>query len=147
MAARGAVPCDNRAMSAPRWLIGVCLVLLIATPGWAGHADVLRVEARQVTVERWIFVVTVQHDDQDPAHWADWWRVRTTEGTELGRRILLHSHVGEQPFTREGEVRVPQGVQRVIVEAHDQVHGLGGKALTVDLTKPTGPGFTVRPLR
>jgi len=128
------------------WL-GLVAILLVATPGWAGPADVLKVEARQTSAERWVFEVTVQHDDQDPAHWADWWRVRTVEGAELGRRILLHSHVGEQPFTRDGEVRIPPGVQRVVVEAHDKVHGLGGKTLTVDLTKPAGPGNTVRRLR
>lgn len=129
------------------WLIGLASVLLTTAPGWAGKADVVEVAARQVDAERWTFAVTVRHDDQDPAHWADWWRVRTVEGTELGRRVLLHSHVGEQPFTRDGEVRIPRGVQRVVVEAHDKVHGLGGKTLTVDLTKPAGPGYTVRPLR
>jgi len=129
------------------WLISLACVLLVAAPAWAGKADVLKVAARQTDAEQWIFVVTVQHDDQDPAHWADWWRVRTVEGTELGRRILLHSHVGEQPFAREGEVRIPHGVKHVVVEAHDKVHGLGGKTLTVDLTKPAGPGYTVRPLR
>jgi hypothetical protein len=129
------------------WVIGFASVVLTTAPGWADEADVLKVEARQVDAERWTGVVTVQHDDQDPAHWADWWRVRTVEGTELGRRVLLHSHAGEQPFTRDGEVRIPRGVQRVVVEAHDKVHGLGGKTLTVDLTKPAGPGYTVRPLR
>ena len=129
------------------WVIGFASVLLAAAPGWAGKADVLKVEARQTDAEQWTFVVTVQHDDQDPAHWADWWRVRTVEGTELGRRVLLHSHSGEQPFARDGEVRIPRGVQRVVVEAHDKVHGLGGKTLTVDLTKLAGPGYTVHPLR
>lgn len=129
------------------WVIGFAGVLLAAATGWAGKADVLKVEARQTDAEQWIFVVTVQHDDQDPRHWADWWRVRTVEGTELGRRVLLHSHVDEQPFAREGEVRIPRGVQRVVVEAHDKVHGLGGKTLTVDLTNLAGPGYTVRPLR
>jgi hypothetical protein len=57
--------------------------LLAAAPTWAGKADVLTVEARQTGAEQWTFVVTVQHDDRDPAHWADWWRVRTVEGTEL----------------------------------------------------------------
>jgi hypothetical protein len=129
------------------WVIAFASALLAAAPTWAGKADVLTVEARQTGAEQWTFVVTVQHDDRDPAHWADWWRVRTVEGTELGRRVLLHSHVDEQPFSREGEIRVPRGVQRLVVEAHDKVHGLGGKTVTVDLTKPAGPGYTVRPLR
>jgi len=134
-------------MAARNRLIALAYVLLVASPTWAGKADVLNVDARQTGAEQWIFVVTVQHDDQDPGHWADWWRVRTVEGAELGRRILLHSHVAEQPFTRESEIRIPRGVKQVIVEAHDKVHGLGGKTLTVDLTRPAGPGYTVRPLR
>jgi hypothetical protein len=139
--------CENRGMRMRGLMIGLVSVVLTTAPGWAGKADVLKVEARQTAAEQWTFAVTVHHDDQDPAHWADWWRVRTVDGTELGRRVLLHSHVGEQPFTRDGEVRIPRGVQRVVVEAHDKVHGLGGKALTVDLTKPAGPGYTVRSLR
>jgi hypothetical protein len=55
--------------------------------------------------------------------------------------------VDEQPFSRDGEIRVPRGVQHLVVEANDKVHGLGGKTVTVDLTKPAGPGYTVRPLR
>jgi hypothetical protein len=135
------------AMGSLGWVIGLVSVGLAASPGWAGKADVLKVEARQADAERWTFLVTVQHDDQDPAHWADWWRVRTVEGAELGRRVLLHSHVGEQPFTRDGEVRIPRGVERVVVEVNDKVHGLGGKSVTVDLTRPAGPGYTVHRLR
>lgn len=123
-----------------------CLVLLAIAPlgAWAGKADVIAVEATQEAGGAWTFAVTVRHDDQDPDHWADWWRVRTPDGKELGRRVLLHSHVGEQPFTRDEHIRIPPGLTAVIVEAHDKVHGLGGETVTVDLTKPSGPGFTVK---
>ena len=77
----------------------------------------------------------------DPDHWADWWRVRTVDGRELGRRVLLHSHVDEQPFTRDERIRIPHDVRAVVVEAHDKVHGLGGATVTVDLSKPSGPNF------
>lgn len=120
------------------------LVLLLAPGAWAGKADVLKVEATEETDGAWAFAVTVRHGDQDPDHWADWWRVRTVEGKELGRRVLLHSHVDEQPFTRDERIRVPAGVRVVIVEAHDKRHGLGGQSVTVDLDRPSGPGFTVR---
>jgi hypothetical protein len=110
---------------------------------WGGKADVVAVEAAQGAGDQWTFAVTVRHADRDPDHWADWWSVRTPEGKELGRRVLLHSHVDEQPFTRDGQIRIPPDVRVVVVEAHDKVHGLGGMAVTVDLTKPSGPGYKV----
>jgi hypothetical protein len=136
-------------MRAPRGLIlaaalGTLLAWLGAPgPARAGTADVLRVEAVEEGRGVWRLSVTVRHPDQDPDHWADWWRVRTPEGAELGRRVLLHSHVHEQPFTRDERIRIPQGVPVVVVEAHDKLHGLGGAAVTVDLRRDAGPGYTV----
>jgi hypothetical protein len=121
------------------------LVALLVVPALAGAgpAEVVRVEVIQESADRWSFAVTVRHADRDPDHWADWWRVRTPEGRELGRRVLLHSHVDEQPFTRDESIRIPADVHVVVVEAHDKVHGLGGAGVTVDLGKPSGPGYTV----
>lgn len=116
--------------------------LALAAPASAGEAHVLFVEATEQADGAWVFSVTVRHDDQGPRHWADWWRVRTPEGRELGRRTLLHSHEDEQPFTRDERIRIPPGV-RVVVEAHDRVHGLGGATVTVDLTRPAGQGWSV----
>ncbi len=128
--------------------LGVLLGLgLLGAPGHvaAGKADVVFVEATQEDAEAWSFAVTVRHADRDPDHWADWWRVGTPDGRELGRRVLLHSHVDEQPFTRDARVRIPRDIRIVVVEAHDKVHGLGGEAVTVDLSRPSGPRFRVRP--
>ncbi len=118
-------------------------LLLWAPMAWAGKAHVLFVEASQESTDVWTFSVTVKHDDKGPNHWVDWWRVRTPEGRELGRRVLLHSHEDEQPFTRDERIRVPPNPRSVVVEAHDKVHGLGGATVTVDLTKPAGQGYTV----
>jgi hypothetical protein len=123
------------------FVFAVTLAALGSRPVSAGKADVVFVEFRQEDGDRWTFAVTVRHDDRDPDHWADWWRVRTADGRELGRRVLLHSHVGEQPFTRDENIRIPRGVRTVVVEAHDKVHGLGGSTVTVDLSKAAGPGF------
>jgi hypothetical protein len=125
-----------------------CTILLglvvLAAPAFAGLADVVQVDVTQESGERWRFAVTVRHPDRDPDHWADFWRVRTAEGRELGRRVLLHSHVDEQPFTRNEVIHIPRDVRSVVVEAHDKVHGLGGRTVTVDLTTPRGPGYTVK---
>jgi hypothetical protein len=32
----------------------------------------------------------------------------------------------------------------VVVEAHDKVHGLGGRSVAVDLRTAKGPGYTVK---
>ena len=120
------------------------LALLLWTPrAWGGKANVLFVEATQESEDLWTFSVTVSHDDKGPTHWADFWRVRTPEGKELGRRVLLHSHEGEQPVTRDAQIRIPPTVRIVVVEAHDKLHGLGGATVTLDLTKPAGQSYTV----
>lgn len=129
-------------------LLSVLVILAGAPPETrAGEADVVAVEAIEEDDGLWTFSVTVRHADRNPDHWADWWRVRTPAGEVLGRRVLLHSHVDEQPFTRSGRIRVPGDVRIVVVEAHDKVHGLGGATVTVDLSMASGPGYRVRPQR
>lgn len=60
--------------------------------------------------------------------------MRTTDGTVLGRRVLTHPHVDEQPFTRSlSDVTIPDGVADVVVAAHDSVAGFCGETLAVAL--------------
>ena len=78
--------------------------------------------------------MTVQSPDTGCDQYADWWEVISEEGTLIHRRILLHSHVNEQPFSRSsGPVEISTN-QAVIVRAHMHPHGYGGQALqgTVD---------------
>lgn len=51
----------------------------------------------------------------------------------LGTRRLFHPQVDEQPFTRSLAVEIPDGVESVVVRAHDPVHGIGGSDMTVAL--------------
>lgn len=78
------------------------------------------------------FSVTLFHDDEGEPGYADWWQVETLNGTELGRRDLLHAH-GTEPFTRSERIEVPENVSLVVVRGHDQTHGYGGQAVVVDL--------------
>ncbi len=105
------------------------------TPG-TGELD-LR-EANVVGVEfedsggSYAFDVTLQHNDDGEEGYANWWQVERLDGSQLGRRDLLHAH-SNQPFTRSETIDVPEGVACVVVRGHDQTHGYGGRATLVNL--------------
>ncbi len=80
------------------------------------------------------FDVTLKHDDTGWEHYADSWRVLTESGEELGKRVLLHPHVNEQPFTRSlNDVIIPEDIKTIWIEAHDSVHGASSKRYRLDL--------------
>ena len=92
----------------------------------------------------WSFEVAVRHDDQGWDHYADLWQVVDPSGSVLGERVLLHLHETEQPFTRGlSGVVSPTGVHRVVVRARCNVHGFGGREVTVDLMLPAGERYQV----
>jgi hypothetical protein len=80
------------------------------------------------------FDVTVSSAYDSPARYADGVRARSPEGLTYGVRKLWHDHAAEQPFTRDLHgVKLPPGVTHVVIEARDELHGYGGKALVVEL--------------
>jgi hypothetical protein len=113
------------------------LLLILSLPAisLAWEADVVGVKAKNGEGGTWSFTVTVKHDDEGWDHYANQWEVLSPDGVVLGTRILLHPHVGEQPFTRSlGGVKVPEGVGRVVVRARDSVHDYGGEEMEVELS-------------
>ncbi len=74
------------------------------------------------------FNVTVQSPDTGCEQYADWWEVLSEEGELLYRRVLLHSHVDEQPFTRSGGPVAIQPTDGVIVRSHMNQSGYGTQA-------------------
>ncbi|MFQ5802802.1 MAG: hypothetical protein ACE5JQ_07915 [Candidatus Methylomirabilales bacterium] len=93
----------------------------------AGKADILAVEVTKSGGGTYTFVVTVQHKDTGWDHYADRWEILSLDGTMLAKRVLLHPHVDEQPFTRSLRgVTIPKGIRQVRIRAHDNVHGFGG---------------------
>lgn len=78
------------------------------------------------------FSVTLHSADETEDGYANWWVVESLDGTELGRRELLHPHEG-QPFTRSETISIPEGTTCVVVRGHHQTHGYGGLAMIVNL--------------
>jgi hypothetical protein len=102
----------------------------------AGEADVVKAQAVPEGGGTWRFHVTVAHADAGWDHYADKWDVVAPDGTVLGTRVLLHPHENEQPFTRSlGGVAIPEALGRVVLRAHDSVHGYGGAEVTVELPR------------
>jgi hypothetical protein len=98
------------------------------------EANIVKVEFTKDAGDSYTFTVTVLHNDTGWEHYADWWRIISQDGEELGRRVLLHPHEKEQPFTRSlSGVSLPDELTSVVVEGHDSVHGLGGQTIKVDL--------------
>lgn len=109
------------------------LVALVATPAFADLATVQNVNVTK-TAEGYVFNVTILHTDTGWDDHVDVWRIKDTEGNILGERQLAHPHVNEQPFTRSlSGVRIPDGVDTVIVEAHDTVNGWSPNIKTIKL--------------
>jgi hypothetical protein len=115
-------------------MVAVGWILLPAAISLAGEADVVGVKTSYEKDGTWSFSVTVRHGDDGWDHYADRWDVLGPEGEVFGTRILLHPHVGEQPFTRSlGGVEVPESVTEVVIRARDSVHGYGGKEAQIKL--------------
>jgi len=114
------------------YVISVLLLLLPLVVAHAGEADVITVEVTKPGDSTYQFDVKVSHNDEGWKHYVNKWDVVGSDGTVLGTRILYHPHVDEQPFTRSlSGVKIPKGINKVTVRAHDSVHEYGGKVVTV----------------
>lgn len=104
-------------------------------------ADVLAVEVSGAP-GRYTFAVTLRSPDTGCDRYADWWEVVAADGSLLYRRILAHSHVDEQPFTRSGGPIPAEADAQLWVRAHmhgnDTPEGYGGQVLRGSVQR----GFT-----
>ncbi|MGK7912665.1 MAG: hypothetical protein AB4050_14490 [Synechococcus sp.] len=76
------------------------------------------------------FSVTISSPDTGCDRYANWWEVITTDGELIYRRVLLHSHVNEQPFTRSGGPVNVAGDRPLIVRVHMHPDGYSSEAFS-----------------
>jgi hypothetical protein len=113
--------------------VALALGWLALMPGAASGAKTP--DARVLAVKAsgapgaYTFLVTIASNDTGCAHYADWWEVVDEHERLLYRRVLLHDHADEQPFTRDGGPVVVSANQTVTVRAHVNSSGYAAAAL------------------
>ncbi len=108
---------------------------LMALPVMGGEADVVDVKVRFNGGNSFQVITTLKHADTGWDHYANGWEILDEQGNILGKRVLFHPHVNEQPFTRSHTLDIPAKVNRITVRGIDSVHGIGGKEKSVDLVR------------
>ena len=114
------------------------LLLIFLRQNSATNANVERVEVTG-SENKYRFAVTISSPDRDCSQYANWWEVISPEGELLYRRILAHSHVKEQPFTRSGGIIELKPDQTLIIRAHMNNTGYGGQVLKGSINKGFQP--------
>ena len=84
----------------------------------ASDAKIIKASAELTSAKKFNISVTVEHADEGWDHFANAWRVFSTEGELIGERALHHPHVKEQPFTRTLlGLEVPSDLNEVVIVA------------------------------
>ena len=118
-------------MSRTLW-VSVCIVAIsgfvadeASRAQSAPRADVVavRVDSRSGSYR---FLVSIRSPDVDCSRYASWWEILRADGTLAYRRILMHSHPDEQPFSRAGGPVTAAPDEMLVVRAHLHPHGYGG---------------------
>jgi len=104
------------------------LSLLLHMVSSAQGAAVTQVAVKEQNQSYW-FEVTVKSPDEGCEQYADWWEIIDETGELLYRRILMHSHINEQPFTRSGGPLKISPDKIIIIRAHMNNLGYGEKVM------------------
>jgi len=111
--------------------------LVITTVSWSAplpRADVTKVQTT-LGPDGYKFAVTIQSSDIGCEQYANWWEVLSADGKLIYRRILTHSHVAEQPFTRSGGRVIIKATDPIIIRAHMHPFGYMGRVLKGSIEK------------
>ncbi len=118
------------------YMVVILLSLFVPLMAHAGEADVVAVEVVKLEDGTFTFDVTVSHNDEGWKHYVNKWDVVGEGGTVFGTRTLYHPHVEEQPFARSlSGIKIPDGITKVTIRAHDSIHFYGGKVVTTVLPR------------
>ena len=108
----------------------------------SSETDLAKITAVECTGQpnNYTLAVTIESPDTGCDQYADWWEVFYPDSTLIYRRILGHSHVTEQPFTRSGGLVAVGPDEFIYVRAHMNNTGYGtqvfsgkvGEGLTLD---------------
>lgn len=71
------------------------------------------------------FSVTLKSPDTGCDQYADWWEIIRPNGELIYRRVMGHSHVTEQPFTRSGGPVKITASDSIIIRGHMNNFGYG----------------------
>jgi hypothetical protein len=109
------------------------LELNLADWGTFAYTHVLATTFERTGENTYNVSTTVRHNDTGWDNYADAFEVKG-DNVQNGLRVLAHPHEAEQPFTRSQSGVIATGL--VWVEAKDNVEGLGGSKIYVDLAHP-----------
>ena len=126
-----------------RFLGGITALVTIFTVGITAaevqgaeqkYPNVVEVKVQARGANHFNFDVTISSPYDSEQRYADAFRILSVDGQVYGERRLLHDHATEQPFTRDlYGVTIPAEIRMVVVQAHDQKYGYGGKTQSVVL--------------
>ena len=109
-------------------------------------AQVQYVKMTEKSNGTWSFDVTVRHKDSGWDHYADLWLIVNPKNEEiLGKRVLAHPHVNEQPFSRSlSNVSIGDNIKMIEIRAKCNIHGFEGKRVLVDLEETESDDYSLR---
>jgi len=89
------------------------------------------------------FSVSIASPDEGCSQYADWWEIISPDSVLIYRRVLAHSHVDEQPFTRSGGPVNIDEAKQVLIRAHMNNLGYGSRIFSGSVSE----GFSSDSLR
>lgn len=115
-------------------IIVVFLIVVYSSFSFASEAEIIKAKAEFTSAQKFNISVTLKHADEGWEHFANAWRVYSSDGKLIGERVLHHPHVKEQPFTRTLlGLSIPSDVSEIKIVPVCSVTGESKKGYTIKL--------------